>query len=74
MVAYTYSSEDCSTLNSDYVTLVDNTDYIPSEDSETCGWMVDYFYTGETGIFFVINTDNAVNYAATSLLLIYLLG
>ena len=36
--------------------------------------MVDYFYTGETGIFFVINTDNAVNYAATSLLLIYLLG
>jgi len=57
--------DDCS--YSDDVTLEEGTDYSPD-----CSWEVNYTYLGEIGVFFTINTDNAVQTAAVSFLALLL--
>lgn len=60
-----YPGSDCS--SSDAVTLSEGEGYTPD-----CSWEVWYTYTGSVGVFFTINTDNAVKLAATAFLTLIL--
>ena len=66
--AYEYTDSSCSSTSTDYTALTDNTGYTPKDSSE-CGWAVDYYYTGDTGMFFVINTNSAMDKAISAFII-----